>query len=207
MCQRFGMKWCPQEMQKHRWTEKRSLELQCWVKFLKKHSSCLPISVSEPQASSLETLLFTRVANIRHLGVHRRALELPTILDHLVAACTFAELHQDTEVNAGLSSIVCALQNIHGDLMKQQDSMREVLQRRITQIRLQQAELERQAELDTEQDNSRRLVEAGSKIDDLLRGGWRLEEDTTIPRGRSPFSDGSEIDAILTEAAARSSVS
>lgn len=207
MCQQYGMKWCLEEMQQRRWTEPRSLELQCWVKFVKKQPSSLPASLREPQAQSLGTPLFTKVAKIRHLGVHRCALELPALLDYLTAACTFAKLHQDTKTRSQLSSIHYTLQNIYQDLTERQAFLQEALQHKIVQIRPQQGELEHQARADTEQDNSRALTEAGSQVASILRDGPRSETDISTLRDRSSFSDGSEIEAILMEAAILSSVS
>lgn len=200
MCQEFGKRWCLEEMHKRRWTEPRSLELQCWVRFIKIHSNLIPTTAPSLQPPESEKDLFTKVVNIRHLGVHRRALDLSAILQYLNAAQKFADLHRDSEASARISHAVNSLTDIYNDFTQQQDGVRNNLQLNIQEIRLQQAALEQQAKVEAERHNEQYLVDAGTKVAELLRGSCQPKKSQAI-RSESPFSESFDIDAILMEAA------
>jgi len=140
--------------------------------------------------------LFTKVVNIRHLGVHRRVLDFPAILQHLDAAQAFATLHQDSEVNASISHIARGLQEVYSDFVLRQGGLKDNLQLKIHDIRLQQAALEKQAKIEADRLNQQYLAEAATKVDGLLRGRWQHQ----AVRHESPFSGSSDIDDILMEA-------
>lgn len=184
-------------MQKRRWTEPRSLELQCWIKFIRRHSNLLPPAAPSLQPPQSELDLFTKVVNIRHLGVHRRVLDFPAILRYLDAAQEFAALHQDSEVGASISHIARDLQEVYNDFVLRQGGLKDTLQLKIHDIRLQQATLEEQAKVEADRLNQQYLAEAGTKVDGLLRGRWQHQ----AVRHESPFSGSSDIDDILMEAA------
>ena len=200
MCQQYGKRWCLEEMQKRRWIEPRSLELQCWVRFVKNHSDAISSAAPPLRPPESESDLFAKVVNIRHLGVHRRSLDLPMMLQYLVTAQTFATLHGDTEVSAKVSYIATRLQSVHKDINKRQGQLVDDLQSTIHNIRSQQAALEKTAKAEVVRANQDNLEQAGLQVNALL-DDLRWQKDERRLRDDSPFSAPSDIDEILMEAA------
>lgn len=67
--------------------------------------------------------MFTKIVNIRHLGVHRCSLDLLSILQRLRAAEHFAMLHHDVQTYAQISYITASLQEIYDKLSTQQNDL------------------------------------------------------------------------------------
>ncbi|KAK5948000.1 hypothetical protein OHC33_010984 [Knufia fluminis] len=186
-------------MQKRRWTEPRSLELQCWIKFIQRRSNVFPSAAPPLRPPPSKSDLFARVVNIRHLGVHRRVLDFPTILRYLDAAHAFAVLHRDPEVSGRIAHIAHNLQEVYDDVVVQQGGLKDKMQLKLDEICLQQAALEEQTKIEADRLNQQLLADAGTKVDQLL-GGRRPPQAV---RKESPFADWSDIDDILLEAASR----
>lgn len=190
-------------MAKRGWNEAWSLELHRWVSFLSRDGiKRLPPGALRLAPDTDHKALFTRVARIRHLAVHRCAIDFQCVIDCLNAGQQFAAIHRDAAVHAAVSSLADCVKEVHRDLSLRQQVMHAALMRKLDHIHQQQATQVHVARADASTQNQQHLTDAGQRIERLLRSRSDVSVLESVIRP-GEFSDSSDIEDILLAAERR----
>ncbi|KAE8155391.1 hypothetical protein BDV40DRAFT_140137 [Aspergillus tamarii] len=201
MCENFGAKHyqCQLLLEKHGWTEPKSLELHSWCRVVLNCPDNLSPLLAAVQEEKRRHILNT-CANIRHSAVHRLPQDSESIFRSLDAGIGLAKMHRDATVVQHIQNLRSDFQVIIKNTWSRKHALQDKLQTRLEQISTEHARLKQAAMQDakTEVDNCFR--EAGARLANCVNAmSHKMASAAEAIPDSDNFSEP-DIDKILLEA-------
>ncbi|OGM47994.1 hypothetical protein ABOM_002755 [Aspergillus bombycis] len=201
MCEAFGAKHyqCQSLLEKHGWTEPKSLELHSWCRVILNCPDKLS-SLLEPVHEEERRHILNTCANIRHSAVHRLPQDAESIFRSLDAGIGLAKMHRDATVVQYIQNLRSDFQTIIKDTWSRKHALQDKLQTRLEQISKEQARLKQTAMRDAKTEVDNCVREAGARLVDCVNAmSHKMASAAQAISDRDDFSEP-DIDKILLEA-------
>lgn len=201
MCENFGAKHnqCQSLLERHGWTEPKSLELHSWCRVILNCPDKLSPLLVPVQEEERRNILNT-CANIRHSAVHRLPQDAESIFRSLDAGIALAKMHRDATVVQHIQNLRSDFQAIIKDTWSRKHALQDELRTRLEQISKEQARLKQTAMQDAKTEVENCVREAGARLVHCVNAmPHKMASAAEVISDSDDFSEP-DIDKVLLEA-------